>query len=84
MRSSWSCCPRRGAAGARRVAETLRAAVEACTGLETRLTVSGGVATAATPSEVAEAFAAADRALYMAKEAGRKPHRGQPGEHGVE
>lgn len=63
--------PRTGEAGARRVAEALRAAVQACGGLEVRLTVSGGVATAMSPTEVDEAFAAADRALYLAKEAGR-------------
>ena len=63
--------PRTGEAGARRVAEALREAVESCGGLEIRLTVSGGVATATTRDEVDEALAAADRALYRAKEAGR-------------
>ena len=63
--------PRTGAAGARRVAETLRAAVEACVGLERSLTMSVGVATATTVDEIPEALSAADRALYVAKEAGR-------------
>lgn len=63
--------PRTGAAGAKRVAEALRAAVEACRSLDRPLTVSGGVATAESAEEVGDAFAAADRALYMAKEAGR-------------
>lgn len=56
--------------GARRVAEGLRKAVAACSGLEAYLTISAGVATARRRDESEEAFVAADRALYMAKEAG--------------
>lgn len=62
---------RTDAEGARRVAENLREAIAACRDLEMKLTASGGVATAASLNTVAEAAAAADRALYMAKEAGR-------------
>ena len=63
---------RTSSVGARRVAEALRTAVAAGgDALEASLTVSVGVATAKTPEEVDEAFAAADRALYMAKETGR-------------
>ena len=63
--------PRTGEAGAKRVAEALRNAVARCGGLEEPLTVSGGVATAPTTESVGDAFAAADRALYLAKEGGR-------------
>ena len=62
---------RTGADAARRLAEGMREAVAEADVIETRLTLSGGVATATTREAVAEAFAAADRALYLAKEAGR-------------
>jgi diguanylate cyclase (GGDEF)-like protein/PAS domain S-box-containing protein len=63
--------PHTGIEGARTVAEAIRLAVAAYDLPEARLTISAGVATAANPTEVAEAFAAADRALYLAKERGR-------------
>ena len=62
---------RTGNDGAARVAEAIRAAIAACEGLEERLTVSIGVATASDYGEVDGAFAAADRALYRAKDDGR-------------
>jgi len=69
--------PRTDAAGALRMAEDLRRAVEdlrieMAGGEQLRITVSAGVATApesgTTPSEL---VAAADRALYAAKAAGK-------------
>ena len=62
---------RTGNAGAARVAEAIRTAISACDGLEERLTVSIGVATANAYDELDDAFNAADRALYRAKDAGR-------------
>ena len=62
---------RTGNTGAARVAEAIREAISACENLEERLTVSIGVATATAYDDVDEAFAAADRALYRAKDAGR-------------
>ena len=63
--------PRTNVEGARRVAESLREAVAKCGELPKPLTVSGGIAVAERDEDVDRAFAAADRALYRAKQGGR-------------
>jgi len=57
--------------GARRLAERLRIAIESCRVDEMRTTASFGVATFAADDGILSLLAAADRALYRAKENGR-------------
>jgi diguanylate cyclase (GGDEF)-like protein len=63
--------PETDPAGARRLAERLRVAIEACRVGEMRITASFGVAARVDGDRVDSLLAAADAALYTAKENGR-------------